>query len=262
MPICIITGASSGLGAGFAKKLASKYEFSEMWLIARRLDRLEALAAELKHINDKCVYRPMSVDLTDEDALCAWEKLVAEEKPEIGWLVNAAGLGKIGKNEALTRKELDSMILLNDKAAVDVTQICLPYVIRKGRIIEICSTAGFQPLPALSVYAASKAFLISYTRSLKNELRYRRIHVTAVCPYWVKDTEFIPVAKDNSAKSRDVRHFPLAQKTKNVVRNSIAGANIGVGVTTPGFVSTIHHFFAKLIPHWIMMEIWNLIRRL
>ena len=100
-------------------------------------------------------------------------------------------------------------------AAVGVTGLCLPYLTRGSRVLEICSTAAFQPMPGLGVYAATKAFLHSYAKTLHHELLPKGIHVTAVCPYWVKDTEFIPLAQEG--KAGQFHHFPLASRSKSVV---------------------------------------------
>ena len=102
------------------------------------------------------------------------------------------------------------MIDLNCKAAVNLTEAVLPYMKRGGRVLEICSSAAFQPLPGLNVYAATKAFLLSYSRALRWEVAPRGIRVTAVCPGWIK-TEFIDVAKDTQ-NGRTVRSYPFALK--------------------------------------------------
>lgn len=105
------------------------------------------------------------------------------------------------------------MIDLNCKAAVAMTQISLPFMKRGARVLQICSTAAFQPFPYLSVYAATKAFLYRYSRALRVELYGTGIRVTAVCPYWIKDTEFIGRAKKSSDSSY-IHSFPLASRQK------------------------------------------------
>ena len=106
-------------------------------------------------------------------------------------------------------EELTHMIDLNCKAAVHMTAICMPHFTKGSRILQICSTAGFQPMQGLNVYAASKAFLLRYSQALRWELIGKQIYVTAVCPYWIKDTEFIGVAKhtDNPKAAHAVHHF-------------------------------------------------------
>lgn len=261
MSVVIITGASSGLGSQYARELVKKKDVTEIWLIARRRERLFAVSEELKAIRPELTVRALSLDLLSEEALQLYEERLEKEKPKVSWLINAAGMGKIGENKDLSRQDLDRMIMLNDKAVVDVTQLTIPYMAADSHILNICSAAGFQPLPGLGVYAASKAFLISYSRSLRFELFKKKIYVTAVCPYWVKDTEFIPVAQDKAAPSA-VKHFPLSSKMKSVVKWSLFDASLRLAVSTPSPVSLADEFFAKFLPNGITISLWEGIRRL
>lgn len=259
MRIAIITGASSGLGKEYVKELNRRETgIDEIWAIARRKDRLSELAS-LSEIK----VRAMPFDLVEKSSMDVLEKLLSEEKPDVRILINAAGFGKIGSSTAIGREESDRMIELNCRAAVDMTYICIPYMSEGSRILEICSTAGFQPFPYLNVYAASKAFLYRFTRALRVELFSRRIKVTAVCPYWIKDTEFIPAAKDSAAKdSGKIRHFPLSSRVHSVAVHSLLDSRLGLAVSTPGIVCTIHRIVAKVIPAELMMGIWAILRRL
>ncbi len=262
MSVAIITGASSGLGGEFSRQLIRKEkDITEIWLIARRKERLLEMGEELKKIKPSLIVRAMSLDLLQEEALNLYEDRLEREKPRVSWLINAAGFGKIGENKDLSRRDLDNMILLNDKAAVDMTQITIPYMIKNSHILEICSIAGVQPLPGLGVYAASKAFLISYSRSLRFELFKKKIYVTAVCPYWVKDTEFIPVAQDKAAPSA-VKHFPLSSRMKSVVSWALFDARLRLAVSTPSPVALCEEFLAKFLPNGITISAWEGIRRL
>lgn len=257
MKIAIITGASSGLGREFVMQAAKKEpEIEEFWVIARRRSRLE----ELKEICPKPVFI-LAEDLTCEETFVRLKKILEERKPDIRLLINAAGFGKIGGYQEITPLESGKMIDLNCRAAVIITQLCLPYMSRGSRILMICSTAGFQPFPYLNVYAASKAFLYRYSRALRIELFSRRICVTAVCPYWIKDTEFIPAAKATDA-SRSIRHFPLSSSVRNVAAHALLDSRLGLSVSTPGIVCTVHRIAAKFIPSTFMMQIWQLIRHL
>lgn len=261
MRVAVVTGASSGLGAEFVRQLLERDELEEIWLIARRGDRMEALCRSLEGTAGGCRLRPISLDLTEEAALCRYEELLKEEKPELRWLVNAAGFGKMGSNAEIGREDLDRMLLLNTKAAMDMTQLSLPYLGRGSHVLEICSTAAFQPLSGLGVYAATKAFLLSYSRSLRFELRPGGVTVTAVCPYWIKDTEFIPVARE-TRNNTAIRHFPLASTSRRVVRWALMDARLGLAVSTPGAVCALHRLLAKFIPHGILLLGWEGIRRL
>ena len=283
MRIAVITGASSGLGVQFVRRLAHRQDLDEIWMIARRLDPMKAL---VKKISSPAVLRPVSMDLTLEEHIENYQKLLEEEKPDIRWLVNCAGFGKMGLNEEIPRKVLDDMVLLNCKAAMDMTQLSLPYMRRGSHILEICSTAAFMPLNDLGVYAATKSFLLSYSRSLHVELYPKGIMVTAVCPYWIKDTEFIPKAKNISMYSDSktmpadskaavagprpsasgaktaIRHFPLASRSKTVAAWAMRDALLGVSVSTPGIMCSLHRLVSKFIPHRLLMLAWDVIRRL
>ena len=186
------------------------------------------------------------------------------EVPTVKYLINAAGLAKIGGPFTLQPEELTYMIDLNCKAAVHMTAICMPHFTKGSRILQICSTAGFQPMQGLNVYAASKAFLLRYSQALRWELIGKQIYVTAVCPYWIKDTEFISVAKhtDNPKAAHAVHHFPLASKTKSVVRLALLDNKLGLWVSTPGPVCFVHRLFCKIMPPVVAMGWWELIRRI
>ncbi|MGN0801789.1 MAG: SDR family NAD(P)-dependent oxidoreductase [Candidatus Faecivicinus sp.] len=257
MRIGIVTGASSGLGREFVRQITAQMpEIREIWAIARRRERLDALKAELGD-----AVRPLALDLTDESSIQTLEGLLAMENPDIAILVNAAGVGRIGSCSAIRRQDLDEMINLNCRAAVDVTAICIPHMKPGARILEICSTAAFQPFQHLNVYAASKAFLYRYSRALYTELFTSGIRVTAVCPYWVRDTEFIPIAK-NAAAPASIRHFPLASRSRRVVRRALRDSRIGIPVSTPGPACFLHRIVAKLVPSQFMMGLWAILRRI
>lgn len=268
--IAVITGASSGMGLEFCRQL--DYETSvhadgsrglfpnekldELWVIARREDRLK----EIENMVSIPV-RVLAYDLTDKDSIRTIQGLLEEEEPDVRFLVNAAGYGKIGPTPEMPLSSIDGMIDLNCRAAVDMTQICIPFMGPNARILEICSTAAFQPLTYLNVYAATKAFLYRYSRALRVELLPKKIYVTAVCPYWVKDTEFIPTAK-NSGGSEAVHSFPFATTRDKVVHHALTDSAVGMPVSTPGAFCTIHRFARKCFSSDVLLGFWELLRRL
>ncbi|CAB1262177.1 SDR family NAD(P)-dependent oxidoreductase [Clostridium sp. MT-14] len=257
MGIAIVTGASSGLGREFVYQIASKEKnISEIWVIARREERLKELTARVD-----VPIELLPLDLIKRESIDYFIEYLKAQKPQVDILVNAAGFGKIGSYSDISLLDSDNMIDLNCRAAVDMTVAVLPYMKRRSRIIEICSTAAFQPFQYLNVYAATKAFLYRYSRALRIELLPRGIHVTAVCPYWIKDTEFIPKAK-HSRDGRKIRNFIFAGRAKNVAAIALNDSRIGLPVSTPGPVCFIHRIVAKFIPHEIMIWLWELIRRL
>lgn len=250
----MITGASSGLGREFVKQLGQKEDLDEIWAIARREDRLLAL----RELTGREI-RPIAMDLTDGANVEKLEEMFKAEKPDIRVLVNAAGMGRIGKTTAIPEADNNAMIDLNCRAAVAVTTAAFPYLSKGSRVLEICSTAGFQPMAGLNVYAATKAFLQSYTKALHYELLLTGIHVTAVCPYWIKDTEFIPTARQ--VDRNGFRHFPLASRSKTVVSWALFDSKLNLWVSTPGPICMAHRLVAKFIPHFIMVPFLDLLRR-
>lgn len=255
MNIAIVTGASSGLGAEYVRQLDANECFNEIWVIARRQDRLTELQ---KQVN-VCL-RPLVCDLTAPESICQLTALLQKKKPNVRVLVNSAGFGKIGSYASIDLKQCEQMIDLNCRAAVAVTQIVLPYMHRGARILEICSTAAFQPLPYMNIYAASKAFLYRYSLGLGRELSGTGICVTAVCPFWVRGTEFIGTAKD-TADSRQVNNFILSSRREDVVRLSLKDSRRKRAVSTPGFACSLHHILAKIMPVRLLLAAWNVIRR-
>lgn len=255
MKIAVITGASSGLGREFVRQLSKDKGLDEIWAIARREGRLK----ELQKFSS-CPIRPLPMDLTDPKKILELTELLKAEQPEISCLICAAGFGRIGLTKEIPPLDNDAMIELNCQAAVDVTSAALPYLQSGSRVLEICSTAAFQPMPGLNVYAATKAFLQSYAKTLHYELLSTGIHVTAVCPYWIKDTEFIPKAQ--KFDSHGFNHFPLASHARSVARMALLDSRLNLWVSTPGPVCAVHRLFAKFIPHFIMVPLMDLLRHI
>lgn len=256
MQIAIVTGASSGLGHEFVKQIAQKEKLDAIWIIARRADRLQEIASA----SDVTIV-PLPLDLTKQESITMLNTRLAEQKPEVRILVNAAGFGKMGSYQEISRDDCSSMIGLNCRALVEMTLIALPYMNKGARILEVCSAASFQPLPVLNVYGASKAFVQSYSRALRWELFSRGIHVTAVCPYWIIDTEFIPVTKTD-ANPQAIKHFPLSSRAHHVVAAALRDSKINLPVSTAGPIATLQRFFTKFIPHEIIIGCWQGLRRL
>lgn len=255
MRVAIVTGASSGLGREFVRLLGQEGCADEIWAVARRADRLEALRTLTA-----CPIRPLPLDLTRGESVDALRDLLKQEQPQVTVLVCAAGFGRIGRSDQIPRSDDDAMIDLNCRAAVAVTTEVLPYLRRGSRVLEICSTAGFQPMPGLNVYAATKAFLQSYTKALHHELLLSGVRVTAVCPYWIKDTEFIPQAQ--KVDRGGFRHFPLASHARTVARWALLDSRLNLWVSTPGPVCMAHRLVAKFVPHCIMVPFMDLLRRI
>ena len=256
MEIAIITGASSGLGTWYARLLDNEGR-DEIWLVARREKRLATIAQLLTTRT-----RILACDLTDPSSIAGLAHLLAEtEQPEVRWLINAAGFGRISSCAELPADDAARLVDLNCRAAVLPTGAALPFMGAGSHIMNICSCAAFQPLPSLALYAATKAFLLSYTRALSSELAPQGILVTAVCPYWIRDTEFITHAEQTDT-ARALRHFPFACAAETVARRSLRAAKNGIGVVTPDAVSLLHRVAAKCLPQGLLMHLVGLWHRL
>lgn len=256
MGIAIVTGASSGLGREFVLQISCKEAVDEIWVIARREDKLRELSALVK-----TPVRAIALDLGKDESYAELEELLESEKPDIRLLVNNAGYGRMGSYAEIPSADNDGMIDLNCKALVRMTVLCLPWMARGSRVIELCSSSAFQPLPQLNVYAASKAFVLRYSRALWWEVMSRGIHVTAACPYWIKDTDFIGHTKEGGNNTA-IRHFPLASKPRSVVSLALLGSRMNLPVASCGPVSLVQRVCAKFIPHIVVDAIWEGVRRI
>lgn len=246
MKIAVITGASSGMGREFVKQLDAQNAFDEIWVIARRKDRLESLAAEVK-----APIRPICLDLSAKESYDEYAALLAAEKPDVAILVNGSGFGRFGAFEDISLEDQLSMIDLNDKALVAMTYLTLPYMKEGAQIYQIDSLSSFQPVPYINVYAATKAFVLSFSRSLNVELKKRGIRVLAVCPGWVR-TEFFDRAVTDDTITYYNRYFDADEVVTRALRDMKKGKDVSVC----GFSIRAQVLLTKLLPHRIVMKIW------
>ena len=246
LDIGIVTGASSGLGREYARLLDGE-GLEEIWLIARRQGELQQLAGELK-----TRARILPLDLTEKESIVTIEKALNAEKPTVRYLINGAGFGKIGSEEDIDLEAVTGMIDLNCNAAAAMTYISVPYMEKGSHILQICSCSAFQPIPYLNTYAATKAFLLHYSRGLAVELSPKGITVSAICPYWIKDTEFIANAQ-KTRNSSYIGGFPFAGKQKDIAAYSFKAAKQGKTVITPDPVSSLHRILTSILPYSFLM---------
>lgn len=243
--IAVITGASSGMGKRFVLTLDRFGQFDEVWAIARRRERLEELKAEAA-----CSVRPIAMDLTDPASCKEYEALLAAEKPEVGLLVNASGFGKFDAVMDTPLSENLAMVDLNCRALMAICQITIPYMCAGGQIINIASVAAFQPLPYIGVYAATKAFVVSYSRALNRELD--SIHVMALCPFWTK-TEFF----ERAVSSRKVvKKYIAMYRPEDIVDRAWRDAKRHKEVSMYGFKARGQALLVKILPHSLVMRVW------
>lgn len=185
MKIAVVTGASSGMGRAFVEAVDRTFELDEIWVVARRAERLEALKDVCK-----APIRALCMDLTEPESLEAYRTLLEQTKAQIRILVNAAGYGLFGTFEKMDLQEQLGIIELNDKALTGMCLVSLPYMETGDKIINLGSNSSWQPVPYMAVYGASKAYVLSFSRALGRELKSRGIQVLCVCPGWVR-TEFM-----------------------------------------------------------------------
>lgn len=249
MSCAIITGASSGIGAQFAKELKERLGINDFWFIARRADRMESLRDELK-VNAKII----SADLGTAGGINAVKKALDEDKPEVSFLINAAGFGAFGGFDELAETSVEGMIDVNVKATVLISHMVVPYMVRGGRIIQLGSGSCFTPLPYFNVYSSSKVFVLHYTKSLNYELRKYGIKATCFCPGWV-NTDFI----DKATKDKNVtrpRSFKPLLDCDTVVRGAVKAAIKGRKMYVVGWFTKMQHLLFKILPDCILSRLW------
>ena len=246
MKIAVITGASSGMGREFVLQLAREKQLDEIWVIARRTDRLESLQNEVK-----TRIRPISLDLTKEESIAEYGALLEAEKPVVDVLVNASGVGQFGTFSDMELETLYRMIDLNTKAYVGMTYATLPYLTAGSEVYQLDSLSSFQPVPYICVYGATKAFVLSFSRALNVELKKRGIRMMAVCPGWVK-TEFF----DHAVKDDTITYYNKFFTPEQVITRALKDMKRGRDVSICGFSVRAQVFFTKLLPHKLVMKIW------
>jgi short-subunit dehydrogenase len=231
----IVTGASSGIGAAIARELAERGH--AVTLVARREERLRSLADELRseHGVEAGV---IAADLADPESREALELELARQGRYAEMLVNNAGFGSRGDFAANDMGRMTGMVRLNVEAVVELTSRFLPGMIQRGRgaIINVSSTSAFQPLPGAAVYAAGKAFVLSFSEAIRTELRGSGVTVTAVCPGPVK-TEFIDAAGMSGVEHETPDVFWTS--VEDVARAAVSGAAADKRVVVPGTLNRV-----------------------
>ena len=250
MAIAVVTGASSGMGREFVLQLPEFAAVDEIWAIARREAELEKLRAEAS-----VPVRPIVLDLCEAASFDAYSALLEREKPQVALLVNAAGFGKFGPYDKISPVDDCNMIDLNCKALLMMTRITVPYMAPGSHILELDSLSAFQPVPYITTYGATKAFVLSYSRAMNRELKARGIRVMAMNPGWVK-TEFFNHAFQTNAEGQ-VQYFNRLYEAKDVVRTGLKDLfHSRKDYSVHGLPVKFQVFLVKLVPHRFVMDIW------
>jgi uncharacterized protein len=242
MATALITGASSGLGEEFAYQLAR--EHSDLALVARRKDRLESVASKSRELGAKNV-TIFAADLSAPGAPAQLHAEVTTAGLQIDYLVNNAGFGTHGTFTELPIEREIEEIDLNVSALVALCRLFAPAMAarRSGTIINVASTAAFQPVPWMATYGATKAFVLSFSEALSSELAASNVTVMALCPGPTR-TEFQAVANTAEAAFPDFAYMDAA----TVVAQGIAAAKRGRAVRINGVMNFLMAQSTRIAP--------------
>lgn len=244
--IAVISGASSGMGREFVYAIDKDLELDELWVIARREDRLLELQSKVS-----AKIRPVVLDLLDKNSLTQFKAMLETEKPDVRVLVNAAGFGLFGEYTAMDMEKQLEIIDLNARALTGMTYVTLPYMNKGAQIYNMGSMSSFQPVPYINVYGASKAYVLSFSKALRVELCTRDIKVMAVCPGWIK-TEFF----SHAIHDETVSYFNRYYGPKEVIEKAVRDMHRGKPVSVLGFPERLQVLAVKLLPTWLVLKTW------
>lgn len=251
--VAIITGASGGLGKEFVKQVID--DVDEIWAVGRNVQKLEGLKAEFGGEAAKgAKIVPLQMDLSDTKAFSKLsDKIKSEEKNsaiQIRWLINNAGAGRFGASKDFSAEEISVSVNAHCAAVASLCNICIPYMKAGDHIVNVSSQSAFSPLPYMNLYAATKAFVYSYTRALGEELRESGIVVTAVCPGWIK-TALLP----DSLNGRKVK-FPLIVTADKVAAKAIKDARRGKPLSVCRFAVRVVAWFQRHASNDFSVKFW------
>jgi uncharacterized protein len=243
----LITGASAGIGREFARQLADSAGC--LVLVARRRERLEELHDELTRRDPKLSVHIREADLSDDRAvidLCGW---LEREKIAVDLLINNAGLGDAGPFATSELQRVKEMLAVNVTALTLLTRLLLPGMIarKRGAILNVSSSAGFLPIAGFAVYAASKAYVTSFSEALRSELHGTGVTVTSLCPGPVH-TEFTEVAHRSAvAREKSGPEFTHVS-VEDVVRTALDAVAADKALVIPGFVMKLGMALVRMTP--------------
>jgi len=240
--IAIITGATGDLGEEFVKRIID--EVDSVWAVGRSRDKLESLREKY---GEKIV--PVICNMTDKDSLFELCKKIDEKKPSIKYLVNNAGVARMAPVSEFELDEISNMIDINDKAPSLICRAALPYMAEDSFMLNVASASAFQPNPYIALYSASKAYLLSLTRSINVE--NRSLTCTAVCPGWV-DTQMLP---RKTKDGRDIK-YPGMVTAEKVVSTALRDCHRGRDISVCSFYWRYMRFCSKVMPHRTLMKMW------
>ena len=246
----LITGASAGIGREFARQLAGRGR--SLILVARREQKLNELREDLKQQHPNLTVHIRKADLADPTQLKELVAWLEREKIDVDLLINNAGLGDLGPFATSDPIRNEQMTLVNVVALTSLTRHLLPQMIarKRGGILNVSSSAGFLPIPNFAVYAATKAYVTSFSEALRAELHGTGVSVCALCPGPVH-TEFLDVAKRPGGRRESGPEF-VHIGVQQVVRNAIAALEAGRPLVIPGIAMKLGMFVVRMTPMSIL----------
>ena len=252
----LITGASAGIGREFARQLASRAR--SLILVARREPRLSELRDELMGNHPGLSVHIHKTDLDNLSQIDELAKWLEREKIDVDLLINNAGLGDLGPFGTSDPARNERMMLVNMVALTSLTRHLLPQMIAKkrGAILNVSSSAGFLPIPGMAVYAASKAYVNSFSEALRAELRGTGVTVTALRPGPVR-TEFGDVAKRPGGEPERGPEF-IYVSVEKTARDALAAVEADRPLVIPGLAMKIAMFLVRITPMSILRLAWRL----
>jgi uncharacterized protein len=242
----LITGASAGIGREFARQLADRARL--IVLVARRLDRLEELRTELLQRNPALTVHIQAIDLADSEQLSQLLEFPEKQGIEIDLLINNAGLGDIGPFATSDSKRIEEMLRVNTLALSCLSRRVLPGMLRqkRGTILNVSSSAGFMPIPTFAVYAATKAYVTSFSEALRAELRGTGVNVCALCPGPVH-TEFSQVAQ-RAGHEPEKGPKIIYVTAENVARAGLRAVEHDRPLVIPGLAMKVGMAIVRIMP--------------
>lgn len=249
----LITGASAGIGREFARQLAARSD--TLILVARRGDRLEQLRADLLASNPQVNVLTRVIDLADRTQLNTLADWIQQNQISVDLLINNAGLGDIGPFATGEIGRDERIIDVNIAALTLLTRRLIPQMIaqKRGAVVNVSSSAAFLPIPGFAVYAATKAYVNSFSEALRVELRGTGVSVTAVCPGPVH-TEFQEIAQRPGGRPDSGPEFVYVS-TEQVVADALAAVTADRPLVIPGFFMRLGMFLVRLTPLAILRRI-------
>jgi uncharacterized protein len=243
----LITGASAGIGREFARQLAG--HAGSFVLVARRRARLEELRDELTQLDPNLNVHIRITDLSDDRAVIDLFDWLESQELSIDLLVNNAGLGDVGSFATIELQRVKEMLAVNVMALTQLTRLLLPGMIarKRGAILNVSSSAGFLPIAGFAVYAATKAYVTSFSEAIRAELHGTGVTVTSLCPGPVH-TEFTDVAhRSSTAREKWSPEFTQVS-VEEVVRTALDAVERDKALVIPGLLMKLGMLFVRLTP--------------